>query len=160
MERLVIALLKLVLKLAWMLFRLALRLVLFAWTGDWRKLDKVEAELRELITKAKQPQTVQRQHRSPRARPQAKQAPPRDDEAWPFEFAPELTELEPTGELVGGEAMTRPMPPPVQPGLPRRPPPPPRELPLALALRQPRVMRDAMVLTAALGPRGRRDRRF
>jgi hypothetical protein len=156
MERLVILVIKLLLKLTWILFRFALRLVLFAWTGDWRKLDKVEAELRDVLTKAKQATPVKRQHKSPRAKRPSEQAP--QEGRWPFEFAPELTELEPESEARGGEAVIQPSKSKRSPSK-RRPPPPP-ELPLRLAIRDPRMVRDAMVLTAVLGPRVRRDRRF
>lgn len=164
MERLVLALLKLVLKLTWILFKFALRVVLFAWSGDWKKLDKIEAELREVLAKAKNPQPVQRQHRSPKAKAPSKRAPATGQGPWPFEFAPELTEDEGPGEIggseiTGGESVSQPTK--ARPRARRRlPPPPPKELPLALALRQPSTVRDAMVLTAVLGPRGRRDRRF
>jgi hypothetical protein len=157
MERLVIAILKLLLKLAWILFRFGLRLVLFAWSGDWRKLDKLEAELRDALAKAKQGTPVKRQHKSTWAKRPAKRA--QEEGPWPFEFAPELTALEPDSELQGGEASVgQPIKLRRLPGK-RRPPPTP-ELPLALALRDPKLIRDAMVLTAVLGPRTRRARRF
>lgn len=177
MERLVILIFKLLLQLTWVLLKLALRVVLFAWSGDWHKLDKIAAQVREALEQAKQgdkPASPRASPRSPRA-PRTR-APRKPGEPWPFEFSPELTELEPEGELEGGEhdfeggeihggewtdgeAVIQPTKS-FRPVPRKRPPPPPKVVSLRQAVRDPRAMRDAMVLTAALGRRGRPARRF
>ncbi|HEY6876495.1 MAG TPA: hypothetical protein VI299_00700 [Polyangiales bacterium] len=157
MEQLVIYLLKLLFQLAFVLLKFAVRVVLFAWTGDWHKLDKVLQRARELLKQAREEEA---QAAAPATRPKRVRKPrkARPEGPWPFEFNPELTSPEPDQELVGGEALT-------QAGGVRRPPPPsgrppPRVQPLAQAIRQPGMLRDAMVLTALLGPRTRRGRHF
>jgi hypothetical protein len=89
----------------------------------------------------------------------AKAPAPTRDEPWPFEFAPELSEREPDDELRGGETVIQPTFAPRSAARKRRQAPS-RDLPLALALRDPRVVRDAMVLTALLGRPARPGRRF
>ncbi len=167
MERLVVLVLKLLLQLAWVLLRLVLRVVLFLWTKDWHKLDKVEAQVREAIESAraeqapKSPQAMAKSPRAPRTKPP--RATP-DRGPWPFEFAPEITDDEPQSELQGGEALmpsgARTVIQPTKRAPRRKAPAPRKELPLALAVHDPRTIRDAMVLTAVLGRRDRRDRRF
>jgi hypothetical protein len=179
-ERLVILVFKLLLQLAWVLLKFVLRLVLFAWSGDWHKLDKIAAEVREALEQAKQgspPAAPSPRARSKSARAPRTSTPGKAGGPWPFEFSPELTELEPAGELeggehdaaagemhggewVGGESVIQPTKSfrPVTRRGPAMPPPPP--VSLARAVRDPRALRDAMVLTAALGPRGRSARRF
>lgn len=176
MEKLVILLIKLALQLAWVVLRFAVRVVLFAWSGDWHKLDKLEAQLREALAEARKETKPVRPARPPRA-PKSPGANPRSVRAqrsrprastaapWPFDFPSELTELEPEQELQGGETTLAREPARVARAVPSKRVPAERPaarapLPMALALRQPRMVHDAMVLTALLGPRGRRDRRF
>lgn len=142
--------------------KLLLRLVLFAWSGDWHKLDKLQAQWREFLEQARKGD-VPGQKQAPRRvrvpRPPKRRAPwleagapPSQPEvAWPFEFDPEVLEEEPHEELAGGELVGQgPQLVPTVPRVARRAS---KELPLALALREPRMQRDAMVLAAALGRR-------
>jgi hypothetical protein len=143
------------------LLKLLLRLVLFAWSGDWHKLDKLQAQWREFLEQARKGEVsgqkqapkrvrVPRAPRKPAPRREGGPPPPQPEVAWPFEFAPEAIEEEPGEELVGGELAARTQLVPTVPRAARRAG---KELPLALALREPRMQRDAMVLAAALGRR-------
>jgi hypothetical protein len=151
MEHLLIALLKLV-----------ARLVLFAWSGDWHKLDKLIARWREIVAELRREPAPPQPEKSGRKRaprpPRRRATRPAPDTAWPFEYPDELTRSEPLEELRGGESVIESALPGSRraAAAPRRAEArarPPAQLPLALAIRDPRVLRDAMVLTAALGPR-------
>lgn len=77
---------------------------------------------------------------------------------WLFEFPDEYVEAEPTSEREGGEAPTS-QPIFQRPKPPTRPPPVPargRPRSIARAVRDRQTLRAAIVLGAALGPRGPR----
>jgi hypothetical protein len=164
MEELVIVLLKLL-----------AQLVLYAFTGKWYRFGDSNDQSAPAPTAGEPPQRARSRSvrtfvlpelRDPRAAREALrkalearlQGPPSDAEAPWFAFPDEYVEPEPQEEARGGEVASQPtfqgqnhmqaqLPAPPVRGRPRS---------LASALRDRQTLRYAVVLGAALGPRGTR----
>ena len=151
------------------LLKLVFQLVLFVATGSWVKFEKrPPAQPTPDATKPARPQRKQarreqtgRPARAPLFTPATKRPPaPSTDAPWPFEFAPELSDPEPYAEegrtIHAAQALLAARRARAKLNVPaltsvREP-----KRSVASALRDRRTVREALVLGAALGPRGSR----
>jgi hypothetical protein len=161
------------------LLKLLVQLVLYAFTGKWHRLGNHDDQPAPPASPARPRPKRQAKGarksiagaladlRDPRAARDALRRalaeriegmPAETQAPWLFEFPDEYVEPEPNHEVVGGEV---PASQPIfqRPKQARRPPKPPspgRPRSIANAVRDRQTVRKALVLGAALGPRGPR----